>query len=285
LIDKQRQEKIKPKNEFAERKIDGWRIFYDNASSGNILIDNLSSFITLESPLDHFVSLNSSGNSKVWKFCIDEKQYVLKEYLKRSSLEFLKAFFRGSRARRAWKAGLNLLEREIATPKIYSYGEKISCCFPTRNFLVTDFIPEANGVYTFIKTHYIVPLTWDTTRQKRALIFALGKFIGTLHAKGIFHGDLRLDNIIFTQTSEYQYDFYLIDNERNRFFRTDLPKSLREKNLIQINTVALPQITLTDRLRFFKAYLNENPSLKPFGKEWMRKIILLTRQRLQKRFP
>jgi tRNA A-37 threonylcarbamoyl transferase component Bud32 len=220
----------------------------------------------------------------VWKFSIDERQYALKEYLKRSSLEFLKAFFRGSRARRAWREGLNLLHKGVATPKIFSYGEKTFCCFSTRNFLVTEFIPEASGVYTYFKTRYTVPLTGDDIRQKRELICALGKFIGTLHAKGIFHGDLRLDNIIFTESAERKYSFFLIDNERNKSFRTGIPKRLREKNLTQVNTVVLPQITLTDRLRFFKAYMKENSFLEPSVKEWMNKIIVLTRQRLQKKF-
>ncbi len=120
--------------------------------------------------------------------------------------------------------------------------------------------------------------------KKRTFIQTIGQLIGRLHKQGIFHGDMRPGNIL-VKRSPKELLSYFIDNERNRYFPKGIPQRLREKNLIQINMTVLPAITFPDRLRFFKAYLNENPELKPYAKDLTRKIFLRTRERLQKRIP
>jgi len=47
----------------------------------------------------------------------------------------------------------------------------------------------------------------------------------------------------------------------------------------------LPQITSADRLRFFMAYLSENPKLYPAAKDLIRKVHLKTKKRLSKKIP
>jgi hypothetical protein len=49
--------------------------------------------------------------------------------------------------------------------------------------------------------------------------------------------------------------------------------------------IVMPQITFSDRLRFFRAYLSENQELEQNAQQWMRNVFLKTRERLQDNFP
>ena len=120
-------------------------------------------------------------------------------------------------------------------------------------------------------------LTKKVIRNKRELIKAFGKTIGKMHALGIFHGDLRLGNILIRRI-ESGLQFFFLDNERTRKF-SRLRGVLRLKNLVQVNMFR-KGISNTDRLRFFKAYLEENPAIARVRKSWAQKIIIKTDKRL-----
>jgi len=107
----------------------------------------------------------------------------------------------------------------------------------------------------------------------------IGRLIGRLHRTGIVHGDLRPGNIL-VQHSGGEPVFYFIDNARNRFFKKSMPDRLRLKNLVQMNMLLMPHITHSNRLRFFRAYLLENPGLVPHERKWIHIISLKTRKRM-----
>jgi len=102
-----------------------------------------------------------------------------------------------------------------------------------------------------------------------------------MHAAGIFHGDLRLGNILAKEENN-GWHFFLIDNERTRKFRR-LPSRLRLKNLVQVNMLNSDGITKTDRMRFFKAYFKENPLMTYKRKRWVERIIEKTDRRFEKK--
>ncbi len=103
-----------------------------------------------------------------------------------------------------------------------------------------------------------------------------------MHKADIFHGDLRPGNILI-EVLDDDFHFYFIDNERTRYFHDEIPSRLREKNLVQINTILMSQITFTDRLIFFKAYLDENPELKPVARKLIRKIFRKTKKKFRRK--
>jgi serine/threonine protein kinase len=142
------------------------------------------------------------------------------------------------------------------------------------------------GLHTLLKNYFSIPLTPEKVKLKRSLLRSAGEFIGKLHSKGIFHGDLRLDNILVEGWETGEPTFSLIDNERNKYFdEKHISNICRRKNLVQVNMVILPQITFTDRLRFFMAYLSENHRLNPDAKDLARRIHLKTKKRLSEKIP
>ena len=63
-------------------------------------------------------------------------------------------------------------------------------------------------------------------------------------------------NILVSQAAREDIEFYFMDNDRTRRFPTWLPQSLWKRNLVQLNRLPLPGISLQDRIRFLQAYLD-----------------------------
>ena len=208
--------------------------------------------------------------------------FYFKEFHDRDMMEKLKAFFRSTRARRAFKAGKLLLEHGFCTPIPVMYGVERSFCFPIKNFLITNGV-DGKKTYQYFESRFPTPLSSNSVAEKRALINAAGHEIGRLHRKGIFHGDLRVGNIIIQGRGRSALLFF-IDNERTRYYKA-LPMRKRLKNLVQLNMASLAQITKTDRLRFLDSYISENPVLSSKNKRGLiQQIQKMTEKRLLSKF-
>ena len=226
-------------------------------------------------------TIQSSEFARVYKFTVSfdgvERRIYFKQYLDRSILDSIKPLFRASRARRAFKASEMLAENGFESPTIIAIGEFKSGFFHTGNFLATIEVEDAKQIYQIIPKS-LKDLTRQQLRSKRELIRAIGQTIGRMHAKGIFHGDLRLGNVLARQDKN-GWRLFFLDNERTRKFWR-IPNRLRLKNLVQINMFRAG-ISRTDRLRFFEAYLSENPEIKKDEKTWNLKITHGTNHRLK----
>jgi tRNA A-37 threonylcarbamoyl transferase component Bud32 len=228
----------------------------------------------------HLTSVKASKFARVFKFSVEfsgiNHQVFYKEYLYRSTWDFAKHILRSSRANRAFWAGLMLQENGFDVPKVIAFGEERNIFFCKRNFLLMKEVEDAQQLSTHLSSHY-QDLTKESLRDKRELIRAFGQTIGKMHALGIFHGDLRLGNILARRT-ESGRQFFFLDNERTRKF-SSLSDLLRLKNLVQANMFR-KGISNTDRLRFFNAYLEENPTIARVRKSWAKKITIKTTRRL-----
>jgi Ser/Thr protein kinase RdoA (MazF antagonist) len=89
---------------------------------------------------------------------------------------------------------------------------------------------------------------------KRAGLRSAAEAVRRFHQNGFVHGDLVASNIFVSGTGE-ELILYFMDNDRTRRYPTWVPQSLWTRNLIQLNRMPLPGITLQDRMRFFKSYL------------------------------
>jgi len=223
----------------------------------------------------HFTTVLEFRNPKTGKI------FYFKEFHDRDIMEKFKAVFRSTRAERAFEAGKLLLEHGFCTPVPVMYGVKKSLCFFADNFLITTGV-DGEKTYKYLETRFPVPLSPDMIIEKRALINAAGHEIGRLHREGIFHGDLRVGNIII-QGKGPSARFFFVDNERTCRYKA-IPIRKRIKNLVQLNMVSLAQITKTDRLRFLNSYISENPVLSADRKGLIRKIQYLTGKRLHSKF-
>jgi len=224
--------------------------------------------------------VSSSKFARVYRLSGQQQSVTtlyFKQYIARSTLDVIKHLVRASRARRAFEAAKMLTENGFEVPAVVAMGECRCGLFDKANFLVTLEIRGAKPIYKFVPDR-LENLSQEQLRQKRDMIRAFGRTVGRMHAKGIFHGDLRLGNVLAKQ-GKNGWRFFFLDNERTRrFYR--LPPWLRLKNLVQINMFR-DGVTQTDRMRFLRSYMQENGSMVSKQKALIQKIIAKTDWRLE----
>ncbi len=230
--------------------------------------------------------VQSSSVSRVYKFTTrldDRKRCVyFKQHLYRSVLDFIKHLVRSSRARRAFQAALMLERNGFKAPVIVAMGECKFSFLERENFLLTLEVEEAKPIHKFIPES-LEYFTKEQLNDLRELIRKFGRTVGRMHAAGIFHGDLRLGNVLVRRDKNGWHIFF-IDNERTRKFGR-LPARLRLKNLVQANMLISDCITRTDRMRFYKSYLQENIDIRGRHKKLANKVDTKTRERLRTKLP
>jgi len=228
--------------------------------------------------------VNSSRFARLYRLKVRFNQtdtaVYYKECLFRSAWDYAKHMLRAGRAQRALE-GSSILAREgFCVPTVIAAGWCKSGPLCRRSFIVTAEAENTRPIYQLIPESF-QQLTTERIREFRSLTKALGRTVGRMHAKGIFHGDLRLGNILAGKDNG-GWRFYFLDNERTKKFGR-IPDRLRVKNLVQLNLHWRGALTTTDRLRFFKAYLEENPDLKTDAKKWMQRVLKKTEYRLRKK--
>ncbi len=234
-------------------------------------------------PAGSFTQVPSSDFTRVFKGNIKHKgtdhSMYLKHYLCRSVPDFIKHLFRPSRARRAFNASLMLRQNGFEAPAVVGLFERRFGPFCTENSLLTKEVEEGCSLVDVLND-LCQDSSPDALTDKRSLIRAFAETVGRMHARGIFHGDLRLGNVLVVQQGQ-DWHFFFIDNERTQQYH-HLPSRLRLKNLVQVN-LFIHGITNTDRLRFFTEYLAVNPSIQRRYRRWAEKIITKTNERLSRK--
>lgn len=225
-----------------------------------------------------FEEVMASKFARVYKGAISfngqiHKLYV-KQYLYRSVVDFLKHIVRPSRAARSLKASQMLSAENLLCPEVIAMGQLRKGPFVAKNFLVTRSVENAPNLTTWIAE--VTDL-----KTKRQFIRQLAETIGKMHAANISHGDLRTGNILVKPTGD-GWDLYLLDNERTVKYN-NLPDKLRFKNLVQLNMLTDKNLTNTDRIRFYKTYLQQNQQAIPNPKELARRVTTRTKERLKKK--
>jgi tRNA A-37 threonylcarbamoyl transferase component Bud32 len=273
----------KSADSFDEMKIDDWAIRIRKDFPKDSIRSLLSVGDSHGDSRCRFEKVPSSDYTSVFKYRVsfngaDLPVYV-KRYLLRSRLDFAKQLSRASRARRAFEASLMLRENGFDAPACFGLFERRFGSSDMDNMLVTEEVENATSLSQLLRD-VCRRSDAESLARKRSLIQAFARTMGQMHARGIFHGDLRLGNVLVV--GEQQWRFYFIDNERTKKFH-HLPARLRLKNLVQIN-MFFHGISNTDRLRFFKLYLEANPGVQNDVSGWARKITAKTNRRLKKKY-
>ena len=235
-------------------KISGWQFEISDDFPAGFHSEIADALSFKDGQRSSFIKLPSSKYANVFKFNIYFKgriyNLVLKQYLNRSLLDFFKNLFR-PRAYKAFKADQILKQYGFSTPHIVAVGKKTFVGITTKNFLITSQVEDSVPLYKMLDIDI---------SQKQQLIKQFGQTVGRMHAAGIFHGDLRLGNVLVKPVvslsnpkDDNRFVFIFLDNERTRKFKK-LPERLRLKNLVQIS-MSRENISDSDRMHFLDAYL------------------------------
>jgi hypothetical protein len=191
----------------------------------------------------------------------------------------LKDLLRHSKAFRFWRQGIALRASGFNVPLTIAVGEQRRYRLVQRGFVLTEGI-DGRTLPDFLSRRGACGADQKTLRQKWRSIRLFGNLVRRFHKSGFVHGDLVASNILVAQAAPEDIEFYFMDNDRTRCYPTWLPQSLWKRNLVQLNRLPLPGISLQDRLRFLQAYLDAGKFSLADRKlaQWLE---LKTRQRRQ----
>ena len=183
-----------------------------------------------------------------------DNEFYLKVFHPSKSWSAFKDVFRMSMASRAWHQGLALSEAGFSVPLTIAAGEQRRRRFLHRAFLLTQKV-DGQPAHLFLR-RLIDRREKNLSDAKRSGLREVAGLVRRLHEHGFVHGDLVASNIFVSDAETGGLIAYFMDNDRTRRYPSWLPQSLWKRNLIQLNRMPLPGITLQDRMRFFHAYLD-----------------------------
>jgi hypothetical protein len=206
-----------------------------------------------------------------------ERVLYLKIFHSAEGLSAFKDLFRRSKAFRFWRQGVALRESGFHVPLTVAVGEQRRFRFVQRAFVLTESI-EGRALPDFLARRDARREDSRDLARKWEGIKAFGNLVRRFHQLGFVHGDMVASNILVGETVDDGIKFYLMDNDRTRRFPLWFPQSLWRRNLVQLNRMPLPTISLQDRMRFLHAYLDAR-KLSVAERKLARWLELKTRQR------
>ena len=169
-----------------------------------------------------------------------------------AGIDAVKDICRSSKAARFLRQSVRLSAAGFFVPTVIAAGEERKGRHLKRAFVLTMEVPSEPAPL-FLRNRVDAPsaLAWA---EKRLALESLGREVRRLHDAGFVHGDLVPSNIFVDRATGGGFRFYLMDHDRTRRYPNWFGLSLRRRNLVQLNRLPLPGITLQDRIRFFRAY-------------------------------
>jgi serine/threonine protein kinase len=178
--------------------------------------------------------------------------------------------FRRSKGLKAWIAGNGLRVRGIPSLKPLGLMEKRNWFGLEESF----FLMEVKETGLELDRYILGNL--GAYKERRIFVKAFAQWLSHYHQMELYHRDMKTCNIVVSKEGE-SWVFHLLDLEDVRLDRKVREKELF-KNFLQLNTSTPKIITTTDRLRFFKEYLTQNPIIKD-RKIFLGRLIEESRQR------
>lgn len=192
------------------------------------------------------ITLVLCPHEKIKGVCVKEYRYPA--LLKRGVYSLIH-----SPARKAWLASHGLLALKLLTPQPIALCESRKYGILEKSFLVTEDATGNLPCNQYVTEKLNRAHGELVFRKKRRFVSSLAESFRKLHDLGVYHADLKANNILVNELPD-AWNFYYLDLDRV-YFNRRITRDERIRNLSQINASMPDCITYTDRLRFYRAYM------------------------------
>lgn len=211
---------------------------------------------------------------KVGRVMWNGEEIYLKRYNTYSVWSYIEGFIRGSKAIRAWKGAIILMGNGIATAQPLAAIEWKRFGLGGKSFYITRGVSESQ-----ISVDYYREFLQDkhaSLSGKRAFLRSLAKLFREIHAKNVYHNDLKDYNILVRKEG-CKLRFFLLDLEGVRVYR-NIPDTKRIKNLVQLNRTLGRLFSSADKVAFIRQYTKDR-EWKSLSRQVLRRSIKEDRRR------
>lgn len=215
----------------------------------------------LERLEEHGQLLHAGTGTRVYLY----NHFIVKSYRNPGGWEIVKRLFRGSKAQRCWLNYHKLIFRGFAIPRPVLFLEDPLSSPLGRSFVVTEAAEE----------HTLLDLYLDRADRGALLdvLHDLAAAVARMHRLFLRNRDMKAQNILVSPTG----DLLFIDPDGVESMKDPYVYVLA-RDLMRINasfTTTRP-VSLADRLRFLKAYMNHMGLPRSALRELWRETVFLT---------
>ena len=183
----------------------------------------------------------------------ETKEIVVKKFSIRG-INWLKTLVQSSKAAKAWRGAVALVERGIETPAPVAFLERKKRGFVDECY----FLAERTAGFEEIRSHFLCPQPGELD----ALLPLLACHLAACHKAGILHRDLSDGNVLLRKDPDAGSVFSLLDTNRVRVYKK-LSSVRRVRNLIRLG------IPRPHQRFFLEQYFGES-GLSPLSWLWYR---------------
>ncbi len=200
------------------------------------------------------------------------KRYHYPRWRQRLRGAFRGTFFKASRARTEYRTLRLMRQLGIQAVRPIACGERRIGHFLRSCFLVTEAVPDAMPLSSFIRTfsrHRDGPVG---RRVRRQVLGRLAMQIRHMHASGFVHCDLFWRNVLIRSLPEGRFEFYFLDASVGKRIRM---QQWRQDSIVRdiaaLGVLAPEFCSKADQLRFLRGYLDK-PRLDADDRRWLRQV-------------
>ena len=208
-----------------------------------------------------------SGSSSVYV-----KRYHYPRWSHRLRGTFRGTFFSTSRARSECHALGLMRGLGIQAVRPIAFGERRVAHFVRSCFLITEAVPDAIALSSFIKTFGDRRDSVQALRGRREILTSLARQVRHMHDAGFVHRDLFWRNVLIRLLPDNRFEFYFLDASVGKRIRMS---QRRQDSIVwdiaAMGALAPDMCSRADQMRFLLTYL-DTPRLSEQDREWLRRV-------------
>jgi tRNA A-37 threonylcarbamoyl transferase component Bud32 len=171
-------------------------------------------------------------------------EVCVKEYLPRPLLQRVFDLLRPAPPLREWRAAHALAERGVPAPTVHALVLPAPLGAGSA-FVVMESLLGASAVNR--------RALGAARAERRRLVDAVARFVASLHARGVSHGDLKGSNLLARERGS-ALELFLVDLAEVRLRRAAVSEAERMEALAQLSASTPLAVTRAERLRFLARY-------------------------------
>lgn len=199
------------------------------------------------------------------------KRYHYPRWRQRVRGMFRGTFFRVSRARTEYRALQRMRRLGIHAVRPIACGERRVARFLTSCFLITEAVPHAMPLSSFVK-NYSRRLGPAEIAARREILASLARQVRHMHSAGFVHRDLFWRNVLIRTLPDGGFEFYFLDASVGKRIRLE---PWRQDSIVRdiaaLGVLAPDFCSTADQMRFLLAYLDKE-RLDAADRRWLREV-------------
>ena len=200
------------------------------------------------------------------------KRYHYPRWNHRLRGTFRGTFFNTSRARSEFLALRLMRELGIQAVRPIAFGERRIAHFVRSCFLITEAVPDAVALSSFIKTFGDRRDLVQARRGRLEILTSLARQVRHMHDAGFVHRDLFWRNVLIRFLPDSRFEFYFLDASVGKRIR--MPQRRQDSivwDIAAMGALAPNFCSKADQMRFLLTYL-DTPRLSPQDRQWLRRV-------------